>query len=122
MAFPHPMPLLCRIWRNPHPALPPTTPPDVDNVPCYLQQFRTEWDNLAASSTQPPGRFLYCPKGTDVRITPPLPFQFPDWIECPKGSGSYYEVVDVLDYNKGMPNEERRVTMFWIYQGTFPIP
>lgn len=123
MAFPHVMPLLCRIWRFPWLTIPPAGAPAVDNVPCWLQQWHGEWYFVAAGdATNPPGRFLYMPKGTDVRITPPFPFNNGDLIECPKGSGTWYQVLDVQDWNKGTPNEERRASLYWIDQTTYPIP
>jgi hypothetical protein len=52
---------------------------------------------------------LLLPKGTDVRDE--LNATGRDGVECPAGSGRFYEVIFVDDIGKGFPNEHRGATM-----------
>ena len=60
------------------------------------------------SAVQAPITFLLLPALTDIRGTPTVAIG--DAVECPAGSGVWYQVIVVQDVAKGFANEYRRAS------------
>jgi hypothetical protein len=60
---------------------------------------------------------LLLPAGTDVRDVSCSGSGNADVIECPAGSGRWYQVVNVDDIGKGFGNEHRCASLVKIYEG-----
>jgi hypothetical protein len=71
-------------------------------------------DNVLSSLTYGAAPLLLLPAGTDVRDASCS--HVPDLVECPAGSGRWYNVGSVDDSGKGFPNEFRIATLAKIYQ------
>lgn len=112
-------PLTANIWRSGNAT---TNPPNVI-TPAQLHvgvQHRQLF-GLATQCEQSITRFIYTPKGTDIR---PFWFNTPDTVEIPAGSGRYYTCMDVDDVARGFPNEFRIGALF-VSQTTgfaWPLP
>jgi len=63
---------------------------------------------------------LLVPAGSDIRG--PQSAELPDNIECPSGSGRFYEVVFVDDIGKGFDNEHRCAMLQQSAPWPTPIP
>jgi hypothetical protein len=114
-------PLIANIWRfgNAPPNLPDVITPAQLHVGVQMRQIQ----GLATFSEGMITRFIYAPKGTDIR---PFWRNSNDFVELPAGSGRFYSVMDVDDVAKGFPNEFRIglliVTQTFSAQWPFPIP
>lgn len=62
------------------------------------------------------------PALTDVASARGLPFPFNDLIECPQGSGRFYEVLFVDDVGKGFANEHRIALVSKVLPWPIPTP
>jgi hypothetical protein len=104
-------------------------PPPVRLVsPCNLAMGRRTVLQIASQLLEGNATFgvqplLLLPAGTDVRDDSCGHVQ--DFIECPAGSGRWYQVLGVDDSGKGFANEFRIATMCKIFDGsegtgTFP--
>lgn len=62
---------------------------------------------VATSSTNHCGMVLLVPKDTDLRDDFSAPGNSPDAIQCPPGSGRWYQCAYVDDVAKGFANEHR---------------
>lgn len=113
----HTMPSKANIFRGP--VCPPVPPPVLSNVDCYLQQARTTFQYSATTLSPSTYRYIYMPKGTDVRCN--SDGSNGDVVELPAGSGSFYLVIDIQDWHKGLDDEERRLLVTWCSQTGFPI-
>lgn len=108
--------LTCNIFRGPYLtrflALP--------GWPCNLAYSRRVQTMSAATATTDSGTIvmsLLLPAGTDVRD---LSCSFDeDVIECPAGSGRWYQVSSVDDVGKGFPNEYRMANIFAISESRY---
>ncbi len=96
-------PLVAFIWRLGNPT---TNPPD-GTTPAQLHDVvvSRQVSGLPGVNRQLMTRFIYMPKGTDVR--PSWTAAEGDTVECPAGTGRYYTVLDVDDVAKGFANEFR---------------
>lgn len=77
---------------------------------------------ISATSTYPTsiGMFLLLPALTDIRGIQDSTFNV-DAVECPAGTGRWYQVAWVDDVAKGYANEHRMALMF-PYQGRWVAP
>lgn len=115
------MPLEANWWRH-QDALPPTTDP-VGTTDANLAWGR----RTANPSTGGTGFIgvplftmtLLVPADTDIRDR--LSPDGSDTIECPAGSGRYYEAVYVDDLGKGFANEHRGVLLLALAR-PYPLP
>lgn len=106
MAFTVPqMPLVCNIYAGPWLTKALRSSPD-----CNLAWGRRvqlsghnagDFDSLPVSLSQ----VLLLPALTDIRDG--VQTLHPDIVECPAGSGRWYQVLAVDDIGKGFPNEHR---------------
>jgi hypothetical protein len=105
----------------------PVVTPRLVTVGNLAMGRRQNWPNSSdqfigtVTSGQQP--ILLLPSGTDVRDA--STGRQPDFIECPAGSGRFYQIGSVEDTGKGFPNEYRVATIFKIFQssqgtGSFP--
>ena len=87
---------------------PPPFPPS-GAVPPTPAQLRgpAGYGWVVSEVVQKTSVLILLPKLTDVRIQTAL--TLPDVIECPKGSGLWYQVQAVFDIGKGFSNEHRAV-------------
>lgn len=98
--------LTCNIWQNVGAPLtmPPPGPPTFPGVPC---QLRVVWTAYVVNATGSAfWRMLLLPALTDIRPAHAGGGQA-DAVECPAGSGRFYNVLSVEDQHKGFPNEYR---------------
>lgn len=104
-------------------AMIPSPPYRLADQPCQLTYGRrvqvastggtTEVGTLTLSMN------LLLPKGVDVRG--PQDIQSFDMVECPAGSGRWYQVFGVDDIGKGFSNEHRTASIFAL-AGTWVPP
>lgn len=133
MAYTLPVfPILCKIYPGPYDFHLPLRVLSPCNLAQGLRVFQSSFPQ-----EQPPGLTsslsqLLLPPGTDVRDCFSVGGE-PDVIECPAGSGRWYQVSQVDDFGKGFPNEHRFALMYKIgeildattYAGLFwptPLP
>lgn len=115
------MPLLCNIWQQfgppfAHPPFPRVT------TRCQLRLRQTTF-TADTGSTIPAGIELLVPKGTDIRPLNGFTMGLHDQVECPAGTGRFYDVVAVEDIAKGFPNEYRIALLGQnTYIGIPPLP
>ena len=112
------MNLVCDIYHNMAAVLPPAGPPALVAVPCQLQ-FRAVPNNVYVLWGM---MGLVVPMLTDIASARGLPFPFNDLVECPQGSGRFYEVLFVDDFGKGFANEHRIAMMTKIPPWPVPTP
>lgn len=115
-------PLTCRVWHNvtgppfPPPLVPALTPP------CQLRT--TPGPKLAGSPVEGSvlNTLLLVPAKTDLRGYTDTTVG--DLVECPVGTGRFYQVLAVEDVAKGFPNEYRLATVQQKthFAGGWPFP
>lgn len=112
--------LLCNIYSGPA-VVPPFGAPRIANQPCQLRLYKTGPIVNAAGFTSGMYIAILLPAGTDVRGG--IGFQtMADLVECPAGSGRYYEVRTFDDVAKGFSNEYRFAIVFQKgYTGGLPV-
>ena len=90
------------VFDGPWSGAPPTAAPRL-SITC--QSTPNKVDRTFADNS------LKCPSGTDVRDFYAGGLGLPDVVELPAGTGTFYEVVEVVDVAKNYPNEYRFVSM-----------
>lgn len=109
----HPRSIMANLWGL-QAALPlgnaPVGPPALVNVPGFLQQTRSTWNQISTLAwTASQARFLYIDKRTDAEID--VTATQSGYAEVPAGSGTFYRIADVQDIDRGLPDEERRLVL-----------
>lgn len=112
--------LACKIWHQP--ALYHVDPPDVTTV-CQLYATRVIGTEFTFGLPKQwfVAQQIRFPAGTDVRFDLSGD-ALGDIVECPAGSGVYYEVHQVADYHKGFPNEYRVAYVLMHDIPAWPLP
>lgn len=110
--------LLCDVYRGPW----ATRAIAVAGLECNLafsrrQQLPTAFEN---DNEWSPIMSLLVPAGSDIRSLVNAAVQ--DVVECPAGSGRWYQVGGVDDIGKGFPNEHRCALLFQISEAMFGAP
>jgi hypothetical protein len=102
--------LVCNVFRGPY----LTRVLAITDLPCNLAfsrrgqipsafQVNNEWSPIMS---------LLVPAGSDLRSLVNAAVE--DVVECPSGSGRWYQVGGVDDIGKGFPNEHRCALLFQI--------
>lgn len=107
--------LLCNVWHGVVP-IPPIGAPNIANLPCQL----TQGERVVTSLTVGGIGYLLVPKGTDVRDTHQVGGA--DTVECPAGTGRYYQIFYLDDVGKGFPNEYRQCVVNKVGGWPTPVP
>jgi len=110
----------CNVWFDGE-TVPPGGAPDV-SVECQLR-----WCGHGPSESQDPdftswqpGWLLLVPKGTDIRDR--FNASGKALVECPVGTGRYYQVNYVDDVARGFTNEYRMAFLNKVGEWPSPIP
>lgn len=114
--------LMCNIWRG---TLDPLTDPPSLTIRCNLAWGRRV-SAPASGGTDDIGvvftsMVLMVPAGADIR-TREKGAILNDVVECPAGTGRYYNAVVVDDIGKGFDNEHRAAVLQPQANWPFPIP
>jgi len=104
------LPLLCNIydWFTPLTSVPV---PRHSDVPCQLRYLKTQEAERAGGGTNYWCPLLLLGAGKDVRMYDATTGTQSDIVECPAGSGLFFNVMSVGDVAKGFPNEYRAASL-----------
>jgi hypothetical protein len=109
--------LECNVWHAPHN---PHTLPFDDTFECQLRGPNQTSATVNPTPELAAGNYLLLPPGVDIRDQYTL--NGSDIIECPVGTGRYYQVLNVDDIAKGFTNEHRYAILTKWGQWPVPIP
>jgi|SRR5579864_2182908 len=105
--------ITCNVWNSTG-TVPPFGAPTLAAVPCQLRFGEMIFTQLGTFAQM----FVLVPKLTDIAKSRGGPAS--DLIECPAGSGRYYNVQFVDDVAKGFANEYRCVVV--TQASPWPVP
>ena len=110
-------PIRCSVWFSYVGALPPMVGANLVAIACQLRAPETSQVSNALAM----GMYLLVAKLTDIAVTR-FPANGADLVECPSGSGRYYNVTFVDDVAKGFANEYRRAVLIQAPPWPTPTP